>query len=448
MYDFITIKDYGSETPHTYIHKDKDGYYTLKGKEFLSLKIKELFEHNDTPWRKHDENEILSYMDSLNIIDRDNLKPQKNLINVGNGIFNLETKILEKHDPSKYFLYKIPINYKENAKFKGSKIEKYILSTFDEKYIAFVKQLFGYCLYANVPTAMITYLYGEGGGGKSVFISTLYSFLGGKRNVTAIELSDFVNNRFATANLYGKLANVSGELSGTALTKSDMLKKISSGDITQAEFKNKNSFGFEPYAKIITACNQIPACDDPTTAWTDRQFVLPFLKKFRNTSKEIKELDIKLNTKKEMEALLLWAIEGLIDLKNKKWVFSYPNEKGELNDPEANGKAYRKYRDSLENFIFEALEYTTNADKKTNKEIYAHYKGWCYQNDQIPQSMDALGKALHKTGRNSVSLRSEKTGKPIRGYNYTKLYPIENLKQQEVKKKIAKSREISPTTLC
>jgi len=191
--------------------------------------------------------------------------------------------------------------------------------------------------------------------------------------------------RFTSALLYGKLANICGELTLSTLNDTDMLKSLSGGDSIQAEFKGKDGFDFENKAKIITACNSIPYSRDMTDGWYQRQFIIPFLKKFRHTKQEDTELLDKLLVEKEMEGLLAWSLEGMHRLlKNKQ--FSYPLDKKER---------YLMYRENTKYFLQKFYVKTTNFnDIIKSNDIYEHYVKWCMENNVPLDSRNALGRTL------------------------------------------------------
>lgn len=375
---FITVKDATGRMPHIYVYQD--GYYRLNGEDHLVNFIKKIF--NELPWKTHYKNEIMDYIKTENIVERDSINPPKNLINLNNGVYNLDTKKLMPHSPDYYFLYKIPWDY--NPKAKCQKIMKYLNDTLKENHIKFTQELFGYCLYYDYNIHGVFYLYGTGGNGKSIWIKLLENMLGLENRATK-SISSLIKHRFTSALLYGKLANISGELTASVLKDADMLKQLSAGDAIQAEFKGKDGFDFENKAKIITACNSIPYCQDMTDGWYQRQYIIPFLKKFRDSKNEDTELKDKLITQSEMEGLLSWAIEGLHRLlKNKK--FTYNDDKQQY---------YIMYQQNTRYFIDETYINTGNFnDFILINEIREEYSEWCKKND-IPRDSDsALGRSL------------------------------------------------------
>lgn len=377
---FITVRDSTGRLPHIYVYED--GYYKLFGEDLIILEFKKILNNQRVPYKASYKNEILDYIKTENVVERDEINPPKYLLNLNNGIYNVKTKELMPHNPEHYFLYKIPWDYK--TKTKCTKVMKYLDSTLKPEFIKLTQEIFGYCLMFDYRHAAIFYLYGTGGNGKKIWTKMLEHMLGAK-NVTNKSIDSLIRYRFTSAQLYGKLANVCGELTASTLTDTDMLKSLSGGDSIQAEFKGKDGFDFENKAKIITACNSIPNCKDMTDGWYQRQYILPFLEKFRHTKQEDTELLDKLLVQQEMEGLLVWALEGMHRLLNNKR-FSYPIDKKER---------YLMYQKNTQYFV-QKFYVKTNEFNDTVKsdEIYENYFLWCEKNSIPLDSRNSLGRTL------------------------------------------------------
>lgn len=363
--DYLIIDDDTGRKPHIYYYNK--GYYELGGRKKIIKFIRELLGESVSI---HYINEIFAYLEVENLIHRDDIKTSTHLINLNNGVYNIKTKKLIAHNPRYRFLYKIPWNYNPDA--KCPKIMEYFDTTLQEKFTKFSQKLFGYSLYYDYPIAAVFYLYGLGGNGKKVFIDLLIGMLG-KQNISTKDIKSILSNRFTLASLYGKLANISGELSSSVLNNTDTLKNLSAGDIIQAEFKGKDGFDFSNKAKVITACNEIPYCKDKTRGWEDRQYVIPFLQTFRGRRAETLNLGKKLTSnKKEMEGLLLWALEGLHQtLKDES--FKYPGDHIDT---------YYNCRNGIEIFLKGYVKKTNEfSDVMPFKKIYAKYEEWCNIHD-------------------------------------------------------------------
>jgi phage/plasmid-associated DNA primase len=90
-----------------------------------------------------------------------------------------------------------------------------------------------------------------------VLLKLISAFLG-PENISSRTLHSLVANQFATADLYGKLANIFADISSKRLIDIEKFKVLSSGDRISAEYKHQNSFEFEPHAKLIFSANKLP----------------------------------------------------------------------------------------------------------------------------------------------------------------------------------------------
>lgn len=376
-HSFITIKDETGKQPQ--IHVYKDGYYDINGDLILEKLIKKLFE--DDFWSRHYKYEIMDYIKTENQVERSEIQPPEHLINVNNGVYNIRTNKLEPHNSKYYFLYKLPIDYNPNA--KCPKIMKYFTSTLTPEYVKLSQEIFGYCIQPDYFIHGIFYLFGVGGNGKSVWIYLLIHMLG-KKNVASKEIGNLMSNTFATSGLYGKLANICGEMSSKVMYSTDMLKRISAGDSIDAEFKGRDPFSFNNQAKIITACNEIPRCMDTSIGWIQRQYIIPFLKKFRLTDEAVVHLKENLVADKdEMQGLLLWSLQGLKRLiRNDR--FSYKNQE----------KRYSLYQDSIQYFLDEYYISAPLEKYVKMKPIIHAYKKMCEKKGIPPSSDTAFGKKM------------------------------------------------------
>lgn len=412
----IVIDSITGKGAHIYVYKD--GYYRLNGQTILTQFVKEIFKRQKKFWTSKYEKEIIHYINTIEVQNRNDFQVSENLINCNNKIYDLNTRKSRRHTPEEYFLYKIPWNYKVSSGL-APELKKYFDTTFNgnKEIIAFVQELFGYCLYSNYPHAGLFYLYGTGGNGKKVFMTLLEELLG-EDNIANKSMNSLVAVRFATADLYGKLLNSCGELSGKILKETDMLKSLTSGDRIAAEFKGLDGFSFANLAKIVTACNTIPKSFDDSDGWYDRQFIIPFLRKFRYSKTEDTKLSKKLITKKNMESLLYWAIQGLHRLLKNEG-FTYPKDKKSI---------YQMYQGNTKYFLQTNYERTfVQTDYVKVDDVRIHYEKWCKENNVPLDSDEALSRAfsyVFKRGRDDSGPRIELMSK-----NNKKIYVRYGLKK-------------------
>jgi putative DNA primase/helicase len=151
---------------------------------------------------------------------------------------------------------------------------------------------------------------GEQDNGKSIMLKLISAILG-YENISSRTLHSLAGNQFATADLYGKLANIFADISSKRLVDIETFKVLASGDRISAEHKHQNSFEFEPHAKLIYSANRppIPAVDVEDASYYKRWIIVVFQLKqycFFCGEKIVKDPDIlnKLTTEQELSGLL------------------------------------------------------------------------------------------------------------------------------------------------
>ena len=281
----------------------EDGIYRYGGESIIE---KECEIRLEGIVKRYDINEIIEHIRRLTFIDRNDLNGDKWTLNLKNGLLNIKTKEFKAHTPELLSTVRIPVKYDPEA--KCPEINKFLSEVLYERNIPAVEEMIGYCLY---PEYIIQYwflLHGKGANGKTTLLAVIVKFLGSE-NVAAVGLQD-LNQRFAAASLYGKLANICADLSSADLKSTHNLKALTGGDLINAEEKFKKPFPFVNFAKLIYACNQIPLTEDKSRAFYRRVRIIPFPNTFTGNDADKNLLD-KLTTEEELSGLLNLAIAGL-----------------------------------------------------------------------------------------------------------------------------------------
>jgi len=204
-------------------------------------------------------------------------------------------------------------------------------------------ELMSYCLLRDYPIQRIIVLLGSGGNGKGSFLRLLRRLLG-KDNITSTDLGKIGVNRFETAKLYNKLVCEIAETNVSLLKYTSTLKRLTGGDLIDAEFKNKNPFTFENHAKLIIATNSLPMTLDKTEGFYRRWLIIEFANKFtdgKEITNEIPEVEYSNLCRK-----LVRILKELLDRG------SFTNE-GNVDDRK---NRYEYYSNPLKTFIEENYE--------------------------------------------------------------------------------------------
>src|SRR5262249_58324017 len=112
----------------------------------------------------------------------------------------------------------------------------------------------------------------------------------------------------AAADVYGKLANICGDLDARAIHRTDCFKQITGGDPIMAERKFRDAFSFVAYALPLFSANEPPRTADQTDAWFDRWIILPMERRFEGPDADPTLSD---GLAAELEGLLVLAVAGL-----------------------------------------------------------------------------------------------------------------------------------------
>lgn len=138
-----------------------------------------------------------------------------------------------------------------------------------------VWEVIGYMLMSGNPLHRAFLLAGGGRNGKSAFMRTVLAILG-RANISHVPLADFSQSRFATAQLYGRTANVCGDIDSTYLENTGRFKEAVGEDELSAEHKFGQPFRFTAWCSMLFSANEIPGSADSSKGWVDRWEVIPF----------------------------------------------------------------------------------------------------------------------------------------------------------------------------
>jgi putative DNA primase/helicase len=288
----------------------QEGVYHPRGEEYIRRQVLTILKCRRKNWSVHIASEVVEYIRVASPLLWD--RPELEIINLKNGLFNVNDSKLMPHDPAQLSTVQLPVIYDPEAKCPAweNQIEQTFPEDAREEGIAW--EIIA-TLMIPLPVQKAILLLGEGGSGKSTFLAAVRAFLGANRNVSAISLHKLENDKFAVARLVGKLANICPDLPSTHLKTSSIFRAITGGDAVCGEYKFKDSFDFIPFARLIFSANQPPQSDDATDAFFDRWLVISFNRKWRGEAGEIYklELDARLAAPGELSGVLNRALEVL-----------------------------------------------------------------------------------------------------------------------------------------
>ena len=296
-----------------------------------------------------------------------------------NGLLNPETQTLEDFTPDEFVTLKMPVRYDQKAECPN--IKKFLADVVGEDQSPIIQEWFGYCLYGKTIIHKALLLVGEGANGKSTLLELLRKFLGAE-NVATVPLQTLMENRFATSQLYGKLANLCADLTDKPLAKTGIFKMLTGNDAITAEQKFKQPFTFVNHAKLTFSTNKVPETMDDTNAFFRRWIIVACGNVFSGDKCDPKILE-KTVTPEELSGLLNWALDGLKRLLINGHFTTTENTE-ELRSH------YIRKSNSSRAFIEETLVYDPDAKAFVPEaELYERYIAFCTANS-LPSTRKAV----------------------------------------------------------
>ena len=359
----------------------KDGIYEC-GDEYIEATM---IEHIPT-LSQSKRKEVLAYLNLL--VKQESGLADANLIAFNNGVLNVIDDSFSEFSPEYIITNKIPHNYNPNAENELLNKVMLKLACGDETVLKLLYQAVGYCFYRRNELRKSFWLLGEKRNGKSSFLDMVQTLLG-EVNVSNLDLCD-IGDRFRTAELSGKLANIGDDISDEWLSNTATFKKVVSGDVVTIERKGKDPAKLRSFSKFFFSANSLPRLGKgkDSGAVMDRLVVIPFDATF---SKDDPDYDpfikYKLREEPVMEALIAKAIPALREVLADQ-------EFAQCDRVKKNMVEYEK----INNPILEFYEELSEVDylNEPIKVVYSKYTGFCYGNNLQPMSALEFQKQMKK----------------------------------------------------
>jgi putative DNA primase/helicase len=239
--------------------------------------IREYVEILNPKVKTHTVNEIIQKIKRRTYTNRNEFDHHTDIVNVQNGLLNIWTGELSEHSPDFLSIVQLPILYDPNAKCQT--ILRFLGQVLHPQDVFTAMEIIGYLLYRAAIYEKAVMLYGNGDNGKGVFIKLIEAFVGSE-NCSHVALQELDNDKFASADLCGKIVNTFADLKSQKLLTTGNFKTLVSGDSVRAQERYGKPFSYRNSAKLIYSTNKIPDSDDKSYAYFKRWLILSFDKVF------------------------------------------------------------------------------------------------------------------------------------------------------------------------
>lgn len=287
-------------------------------------------------------------------------------INVANGLLDWRTGELHPHTPDVISVNQIPVEWDPDADCPH--IRSWLKTIMKEDCLELIEEILGAAIYPDLPWQTAVMLYGSGGNGKGTFLRLVQALVG-KENTASLSPQSLDQHRFAAAELYGKLANIAGDVDPKTFRETEMFKRATGGDMLPAEQKYGQPFEFRNRALMLCSFNAFPRTADTSEGFFRRWVVLPFLYKITS---EDPDVEGRMHTEDELRGLLVMAVQGLRRLM-KRGAFEEPASVRRITNE------FKRKADPVRSWLHD----NTIGEEGhwiSRTLLYEDYKSWCSEN--------------------------------------------------------------------
>lgn len=362
------------------LHIYRDGVYVNGYREIEQMMIQHI-----PNLKKTQRREVIDYMELI----ADKMKPaDANYIAFRNGIYDIAHDELLPFSSDFIIMNRIDYDYNPAAysELADKTLDK--LACGDADIRALLEECVGYCFYRRNELGKAFILTGDKSNGKSTFLDMIKAVLG-LDNISSLELKE-LGDRFSTSMMFGKLANISDDISDDFLQGNQVatFKKVVTGNRIKAERKGQDPFEFEPYTKLIASANDIPRMKDKTGAVLRRLVIIPFNATFSKNDPDFNPwIKYDLIQQQPIEYLIRIGLAGL-----KRVIENNGFTKSERVQRQLDG--YEEENNPIIGFLSQCEP--DEIENEPTPEVYRKYQVFCAENSLQPMGNVVFTKQICK----------------------------------------------------
>lgn len=315
--------------------------------------------------------------------------PESKYFSFSNGVLNIETMQLQRHNEKIQTKNIFDCEFSENADCPI--FRRCVADALAPEEAAVLQEMCGYLLFPDCRHEKIGVLVGNGRNGKSVILRAISHALGDANGrVSHCNLQQLTDsNGICIANSIGAIANICYD-SGNIIKVGNeaIFKQYVSGEPILCKVLYQQPTETTAYPKSIIAVNELPQSSDFSDGYFRRFLLLPFNRQIP-LEKVNKQLDEKLRA--ESVGILLWVIEGYKrllangDFSNSSVVEAVQNR-------------YRTESDSVASFVVEKQMQPSEKGKRELSQVYSDFKEYLVANGFQSMSSRKFAERLRHLG--------------------------------------------------
>lgn len=330
--------------------------------------------------------EVLEYLEISTM--ENNKSEDAAYIAFNNGLLNIYTDELIDYTADHIITNKIPWDYDPTAYYELTDQTLNKMACQDPEIRNLMEEMIGYTFYRRNELGKAFMLTGEKSNGKSTFLDMIKTMLGAQ-NVSSLDLGE-LGERFKTAELFGKLANIGDDIEDDFVKSTGVFKKLVTGDALNVERKGKDPFDFSNYSKLLFSANNIPRLGKGrgAAAITRRLIIIPFNAKFSKDDPDFRPyIKYDLRQPESIQYLIKIGINALKRILADEGFSNSKKVDAELEEYEVENNPMLMF--------FEDLQ-TNEYENQPIKQVYTTYTEYCVRNGMQPVSNIQFGKEIKK----------------------------------------------------
>lgn len=299
-------------------------------------------------------------------------------VNCRNGLLDWMTGELYPHTPDVPSTYQLTVGW--DCEAKCPTVDRWLGGVFPEDAIDLAWEIIGVAIAADTPVHRAVLLLGPGRNGKGTFLRLIMKLIG-RQHVSAVTLQQLSEDKFSAAELFGKVANIAGDLDARSIKSTDIFKMATGGDPVPAQRKYGAPFNFFNRATMLFSANELPGTSDLSDGFFSRFVIVPMTRLRLPADGEDKTIEARLHA--ELGGVLVKAVEGLRRVQiNGGFTMSQ-------SVAEATSE-YRTKADPVARFLDERMDVTGDrADREPRSTVYDAYRQWCASEEGITHPLSA-----------------------------------------------------------
>ncbi|MBO5520756.1 MAG: DNA primase [Eubacterium sp.] len=330
------------------------------------------------------------------------------VVRAKNGSLHMDGTFVEEQNVTRY---RLAVPYDPDAPTPWTWLG-FLSQLLEDMDILTLQEYLGYCLIPCTKGQSMLFLIGDGGEGKSRITQVCRAIFGKVMNVSSLHKLE--KNKFARADLVGKLLMIDDDLEIGTLPSTNYIKSI----VTQegkidTERKQEQSEQREMTCRLLCMGNGSPgSLYDHSNGFYRRQIILTTLPRPED---RVDDPFLAEKLLEELPGIFLWCFQGLQSLISNNFQFTISEK------TKQNLQALKVIGNNTITFI-ESKDYFSFGEgySATTSDLYNAYRLWCHENAEVPVAMRSLSSylkqhaaQLHLTESNNVP---NKDGRKVRGF--------------------------------